>query len=107
MVVDIHGNIKHVKGDTGRLIVDIYDKSVGGPYTMQIEDTIKLKMRQKHKRNGASFEKTVTGTNQIDLYPEDTENLPVAEYSFSLSLTTGIDRYTLVHSNDFSLLSEV
>ncbi len=107
MIIDRHGNIELVKGDTAHLPIDIYNEATASDYKVQEGDILTLKVRPKKPCSAAVLEKSVTSTSQIDLEPEDTEALMPGEYVYSLRLQTEGNKYTIAYDRGFKLLPEV
>lgn len=100
--------IKLTRGDTALLSIDIYNDIAKIPYTLSEGDKLTLSVKKTLKGSTYSFQKMITGSNQITINPEDTRNLDFGDYFYDVQLNTESgDVYTIIEPSTFSIMPEV
>lgn len=87
-MLDINGtNITLTRGDTARITVTMED-AAGTPYVPQTGDSILFTCKKTWISDEALITKTIpTNTLELELLPEDTEELPFDSYVYDIKLT--------------------
>lgn len=108
-MLEINGSdIYLTKGDTAHLSVGITNDASGDAYEMQPNDTLILTVRkQAYEASPVLLQKTVKGSADIYLAPEDTASLAPGSYKYDVELRSGQDVYTVVPCSEFVLTPEV
>lgn len=108
-MLEINGSdIYLTKGDTAHLAVGITNAASGDAYEMQPDDTLILTVRkQAYEASPVLLQKTVKGSSDIHLTPEDTAQMATGTYKYDVELRTGADIYTVIQCSMFKLLEEV
>lgn len=108
LYVKTDGSISLTRGDTAQFQVSIENKATGQAYVVQPTDTIRMTLKKTTKDASYLFQKVSTGTNIIDINPEDTNGLAFGKYVFDVQLTTSDNKvYTVTGPNVFTILEEV
>lgn len=108
-MLEINGSdIYLTKGDTAHLAVGITNAASGDAYEMQPNDTLIMTLRKHaYEASPVLLQKTVKGSTEIYLAPEDTAKIATGAYKYDVELRTGADVYTVIQCSVFKLLEEV
>ena len=108
-MLEINGSdIYLTKGDTAHLSVGITNNASGDAYEMQPNDTLILTVRkQAYEASPVLLQKTVKGSSDIHLTPEDTAQMATGTYKYAVELRMGADINTVIQCSEFHLLVEV
>ena len=108
-MLEISGSdIYLTRGDTAHLGVRIANEATGDAYEVKDSDTLILTVRkQAYEASPVLLQKTVKGSSEIHLTPEDTAQLTPGSYKYDVELRTGADVYTVIQCSEFKLLAEV
>lgn len=107
-LIQENGVIKLTRGDTAYLKVDIVNDLSGEPYEMDPNDTLTLTVKRTVKDTEICFQKTIKGSTEFKIEPEDTVHCSFAKYKYDVQLKrTNGDVHTVVVPTYFCILEEV
>lgn len=102
------GVIKLTRGDTAYLNVEIENSISGEPYVMDPNDSLTLTVKRTVKDTDICFQKTIRGSTEFKIEPEDTSNCSFAKYKYDIQLKRANgDVHTVVVPTYFCILEEV
>lgn len=102
------GVIKLTRGDTAYLNVEITNDISGEPYEMDPADTLTLTVKKTVKDTDICFQKTIKGSTEFKIVPEDTAHCSFAKYKYDIQLKRANgDIHTVVVPTSFCILEEV
>lgn len=108
LYVNSDGTIRLTRGDTARLEVQIKNDLTNGNYEMTSEDILRFTIKKNVNDSTPAVQKTVAGSNQFHIEPEDTKSLSFGKYLYDVELTTASgDVYTVIVPTTFEVLKEV
>lgn len=108
LYINKDGTIKLTRGDTARITVSIYNEYNQNDYELDPEDTLRLTIKKTVRDTTPTVQKTIVGSKQFHIVPEDTNNLSFGKYLYDVELTTSSgDVYTIIEPTTFELLKEV
>lgn len=104
--IDRDYNIAVVRGDSASFNINLFDAN-GEAYTLVEGDTLTFTVKKSAFSKAPLIQKNITG-NVIDIFPEDTVNLPYGGYVYDVQLIT-VEGYvdTVVTPRRFRILGEV
>lgn len=102
------GVIQLTRGDTARLSVTITNDQANSEYEIADGDTLTLTVRKNPRDKTIVLQKSVVGSGNFYIAPEDTQEISFGKFSYDIQLTTaGGDVYTVITPNTFEILEEV
>lgn len=110
----IMAEISIVRGDTLKLSIDSIKTSDGSDYVLSGTDIVYLDVKKSASDKAAVFSKSATaadyddGTLPINIYPEDTADLPCGDYYFDVRLFIDDKNiYTIIPMSKFKVVRNV
>lgn len=109
LYVEDNQTVKLTRGDTAYLSVSITNPcSETGYYVMSENDTLTLSVKKNVKDDSYIFTKSITGSNEFHIEPEDTADSAFGKFVYDVQLTTESgDIYTIIEPHTFEIMSEV
>ena len=103
-----NNSISMTRGDTAKFTVPIKDQLNDQTYEIKATDKLKFTIKKKVTDETTLISKEVTGDNNFQLNPEDTNDLSYGKYVYDVQLTNEFGEvYTVIEPTTFELLSEV
>ena len=100
--------IKITRGDTAKLTISIRNDLNSSNYVIGEHDTLTLTVKKSVKDPTFCFQKSVQGSNVINIKPTDTNTLDFGKYKYDVQFTTESDEvYTIIEPSVFEILQEV
>lgn len=98
--------IRLTRGDTAYLQIPL--TTAVGAYEMAPEDTLTFSVKKNTRDVEYSFQKKVTGSNNVHILPIDTSALAFGQYTYDVQLDTNDgDVFTVIPPSTFEVLKEV
>lgn len=108
LYVQSDGTIRLTRGDTADLEVQLQNLDTKDEYSIKTTDKVTLSIKKSTKDDAPLVQKSVTGSNVINILPEDTSTLPFGKYKYDVQLET-LDHqiYTVIEPSTFVIMEEV